>query len=262
MAESPWPLLEKRFPSGQYALLAEVSDAAGFSRSRSADGIAMSLWPSRGLGIEGIEIKSFRGDWLKELKTPEKAENIFKYCDRWWLLTTDESIAKLEEIPATWGWMMIKGKTLRTIKEAPSLKPVPLDRHFVAAMMKRATKGMVPMGAIQDKIDEAKKKGEENAKTNETYELRRLREEMSDLKKVMDGFEEASGMKFGRWDNPKKIGEAVKFITDGRLPSILRQLKQIQGTFNGINKTMNDGISAISPLLEEHSIKQYTDLEE
>lgn len=38
---SPWPLLEKRFPSKEYALLQEVRDKAGFYASRSADGIAM-----------------------------------------------------------------------------------------------------------------------------------------------------------------------------------------------------------------------------
>lgn len=77
--ESPWPYLEKRFPAGQFALLQEVSDAAGFGRSRSADGIAMSLWPSRGLGIDGIEIKSYRSDWLRELKHPEKADQTIMY---------------------------------------------------------------------------------------------------------------------------------------------------------------------------------------
>lgn len=262
MADSPWPLLQKRFPAGEYALLAEVSDAAGFSRSRSADGIAMSLWPSRGLGLHGIEIKSFRSDWLRELKMPEKAENIFKYCDQWWLLTTDETIAKMEEIPATWGWMAIKGKRLLTMKEAPKLTPEPLTKHFIAALLKRASKGMIPAASIADQIEDAKKLGEQSAKTNETYELKRLREEVADYKKMISGFEEASGLKFDRWSNEKKIGEAVKFITSGGLPSILRNLKQIQGNFAGINRMMNEGMQAISPLLEESKIKQYTDLEE
>lgn len=262
MAESVWPFLEKRFPAGQYALLQEVSDAAGFGRSRSADGIAMSLWPSRGLGIEGIEIKSFRGDWLRELKQPEKAENIFKYCDKWWLVTADDTVAKLEEIPVTWGWMTVKGKQMRTVKEAPQLKPVPIDKSFIAAMMKRATKGMIPIGSINDKIEEAKKSGEESARYSEGHELKRLREEVSDYQKMIARFEETSGIKFGRWDNPKKIGEAVKFIIDGGLPSMLLSLKQIHGNFINVSKMMSDGIKAISPLMEDNKIKQYTDLEE
>lgn len=262
MADSVWPLLEKRFPAGQYALLAEVSDAAGFSRSRSADGMAMSLWPSRGLGLEGIEIKSFRSDWLRELKMPEKAENIFKYCDQWWLVTTDDTIAKMEEIPATWGWLAVKGKRLITMKEAPKLTPEPLTKHFIAALLKRASKGMIPAASISDKIEEAKQLGEENAKTSQTYELKRLREEVADYEKKVAVFEEASGIKFGRWDSEKKIGEAVRFITNGGLPNILRDLKEIQGRFLGISRTMNDGMKAISPMLEENKIKLYSDLEE
>ena len=71
-----WELLTKRFPPGQYALLKEVRDAAGFHARNSADGIAMNLWPSRGLELNGLEIKSGRGDWLKEYKNPQKAESI------------------------------------------------------------------------------------------------------------------------------------------------------------------------------------------
>lgn len=252
--ESPWPLIEKRFPSGQYALLQEVRDAAGFGASRSADGIAMSLWPSRGLLVEGIEVKSYRSDWLRELKNPKKAENIFKYCDKWWLITAEESVAKLEEIPATWGWLSVKGKRICTMKEAPRLKPIPLDKSFIACMLKRATEGMVPIGSIQDKIDEAKKSGEENCRTNDAYEVKSLKEEVAELKSMISTFEETSGIKFGRYDNPKKIGDAVKFILNGGLPSVLRQVKLVQGSFSNLHRMMNNAVVSIAPILEEHKV--------
>lgn len=252
MAESIWPLLEKRFPSGQYALLQEVSDAAGFGRSRSADGIAMSLWPSRGLGIEGIEIKSFRGDWLRELKAPEKAENIFKYCDRWWLVTTEESVAKLEEIPATWGWMTVKGKQMRTMKEAPQLKPAPIDRSFIAAMMKRATKGMIPVGSIADKIDEAKKIAKAEAERNRPWELQNAREELKKLQDVVCAFEQASGLMITGWrPNPKKIGEAVKFIEGGGLPHLHDQLLRLKHSSDHICKAIAEGLAASGVAIKE-----------
>lgn len=262
MSESVWPYLQKRFPSGEYALLEEVSDAAGNDRQRSADGIVIGLWPSRGLAVEGIEVKSHRSDWLRELKNPQKAENIFKYCDRWWLVTSDDTIAKLEEIPVTWGWLALKGKCLKTMKEAPKLEPVPLTKGFVAAMLKRATKGMIPLGSIQDKLDEAEQRGKEGAYTIDKHELVRVRKELEELRKMILLFEESSGIKFERWANPKKIGGAVKFIIEGGLPGILRQIKTIQGDFMGLHRQVNEGITSIAPLLEENNIKQYTNLED
>jgi hypothetical protein len=71
-------VLRKIFPETEYVLISEVSDAAGFSRSRSLDYMVINLWESRGLAINGIEQKSNRSDWLKELRNPEKQQNHFK----------------------------------------------------------------------------------------------------------------------------------------------------------------------------------------
>jgi hypothetical protein len=251
-SESVWPYMQKRFPEGQYALLQEVSDAAGFSRSRSADGIAMSLWPSRGLGIEGIEVKSFRSDWLRELKQPDKAENIFKYCDRWWLVTSDDTVAKIEEIPATWGWMTLKGKKMITMKEAPQLTPVPIGKNFVAAMMKRATKGMVPIGSIEERIKEARDEAKIEAERNMPYQLKSLREEMSDLQKRVSDFEQASGLTITGWrPRPVKMGEAVKFIEDGGMPKLHKDLINLKKTADRICKAIADGLESAKVFVGE-----------
>ena len=98
-------LLRKRYPSQAWALMWEVGDATGARHSRWADALAMSLWPTHGLRLHGFEIKVSRGDWLRELKDPSKAEAIAQYCDHWWLVTADDSIAKKEELPPNWGWM-------------------------------------------------------------------------------------------------------------------------------------------------------------
>lgn len=50
--------LRQKFPAQEYALFFEVRSATGFpGRLRSADALAMSLWPSRGLELHGFEIK-------------------------------------------------------------------------------------------------------------------------------------------------------------------------------------------------------------
>ena len=47
----------------------------------SGDAVIMSLWPSRGLELHGVEIKVSRADWKREAADPAKAEAIAAYCD-------------------------------------------------------------------------------------------------------------------------------------------------------------------------------------
>ena len=68
--------LRVKLPAGEYALMHEVRDAAGSQANRSIDVLAMSLWPSRGLYLTGIELKTDRGDWRRELRNPAKAESV------------------------------------------------------------------------------------------------------------------------------------------------------------------------------------------
>lgn len=135
---SIYSILRKRFPEKEYALMEEVRDKAGFDATRSSDYLAVNLWPSRGFAVHGIELKRFRNDWLTELKKPEKSANIFQYCNHFWLLTTTDNIAKIDEIPDSWGWLTIKGGRIKLMKNAPQLTPNPIPITFMCAMLKRA----------------------------------------------------------------------------------------------------------------------------
>lgn len=204
-------LLRKRYPAGEYALLSEVSNGAGFSRTGSCDYVSIGLWPSRGLEITGIELKSSRGDWLRELKKPEKAEAFFKYCDRWYLLIEDESIATLEELPPTWGLLCAKGKRIITLKEAPKLSPIAVDRSFMAALFKRATQGLIHPDQIEEKLEEACT----IARRNVSDDLDRTKRDLNELKDSVREFEKASGINIREqytWGSPKKLGEAVALV--------------------------------------------------
>lgn len=212
-----YEILRTRYKASEYALMAEVRDAAGFGASRSADYILMNLWPSRGLHLSAIELKRSRTDWLRELKDPRKAENIFKFVDYFWLLTTDDTIAKLDEIPANWGWMAIKGQKIFTMKEAPTLKPVTINRDFLAALLKRAVDKteFVHVTSIEDRIKDAHDRGVQSA----AYDVKRSTEHHQVLRKQVDDFEKAAGFRIdsGWIGPPAKTGAAVKFILDGGL---------------------------------------------
>ena len=138
-------LLASEWPSPNCAFIREFRGGTGFSREQRADAIAMHLWPSQDLELIGSELKISRSDWLRELKQPDKAETIKRFCDRWYLVIPDLHIVKYaDELPVGWGLMHVENGKLRTIIEAPKLTPEPIDRLFLASLMRRATKNAVP----------------------------------------------------------------------------------------------------------------------
>lgn len=96
-------LLLEKYPLPQYATFPELASGTGLSAQTRADLVVMGIWPSRGLELQGFEIKNSRQDWLNELKNPSKAEEIARYCHYWWLVVADLKIIRDDEIPANWG---------------------------------------------------------------------------------------------------------------------------------------------------------------
>lgn len=143
-------LLRERHPAPAWAFLEHVANGTGRHQSRTADAVAMSLWPSRGLELHGFEVKVWRGDWLRELADPAKADEIATRCDRWWVVATPDVVAD-GELPTAWGLMVVEGASLRVAREAPLLTPAPLDRPFLAAILRRAAEGMVASQRHEDR---------------------------------------------------------------------------------------------------------------
>ncbi len=139
-------MLRKEWPHPDFAFIQEFRGGTGWSRQSSADAIAMDLWPSRGLKLVGFEVKTSRADWLKELKQPEKCEPIKQFCDKWYLVVDDTKIVKRfqdEEVPDDWGYMCVSYSSwppkLEIKKDAPQLKPNPIDKLFLASLMRLAS---------------------------------------------------------------------------------------------------------------------------
>jgi hypothetical protein len=232
----------------------EVSDKSGFSRSRSLDYMLVNLWESRGLAITGIEVKSNRSDWLRELKNPKKQENHYKYCDYFYLLTTGTTptIALPEEIPVSWGWWQISDKgILKTIKPAPKLTSTPVDRSLLCAMLRRAaTKdGYIHRSEIEDRIVQEA----ENQKLIQSREVARTLDSHKKLTQAVEEFCAETGLKeladFRSWTfySPKVIGKAVKFILNHGIDHYKTELEglhnRIERIYKNISETMEQAKS-------------------
>lgn len=122
----------------RYAKAAHVKSNAGFYARRSMDYLAVDLWPSTGLTLSGHEIKCSRGDWLRELKDPTKAEEFKQYMDQWFLVVSDAAIVKPDELPEGWGLIALAGSALRIKVAAPRLAPKPMPKSMLACAL-RAT---------------------------------------------------------------------------------------------------------------------------
>lgn len=145
----------------RFAFATHVRSGAGFGDNysvRTADAVAMDLWPSKGLELHGHEVKVSRSDWLTELKDPTKCEGVKRYMHRWWLVVPSISIVKREELPAGWGLMVLSHRKVsawnpterrfnhstvwlpRVVVQAPKLDPIPVGRSFMAALLRATAK--------------------------------------------------------------------------------------------------------------------------
>lgn len=210
--------LIKRYPPEAYALMFEVADATGAKQRRWADALAMGLWPSRGLTLTGFEIKVSRTDWLKELRSPEKAEAIAAYCSAWFLVVSNKTIVKDGELPEKWGLMTIGDNgSLVTVKPAPSQTPQPITQEFLAAMLRAAAKPAV--FTDQSALAKAREDGRRSAVEHHERVENKLRDELNELRRQVHDFEAHAGMRIiNRWGgaDPKRIGEVVRQVLDGK----------------------------------------------
>lgn len=234
-------MLRKKFPPEQYAMLYEVRDAAGFSARRNADVIVVGLWPSRGCAVEGMEIKISRGDWLRELKKPQKAEAFVRFCDRWWVIAADQNIVKVDELPPTWGLMAPRGNGLGILRQAPDLKPESVDRMFLAAMMKRAVDTAADSPEVRARIDARVEeiRGEQKRRVDGATAM--LQREKLDLENAIAKFEEASGVRIDAYRG-EQLGAAVKMVLAGEHKWRLNQMRGIKRTARDLLDWLNDHV--------------------
>jgi len=129
-------LVRDRYHYRDFVVIEQVRSGLG-QRVRIADVLAMGLWKSRDLFIHGMEVKTHRTDWLSELEKPEKAEEIAQFCDYWWIVVEDPTVARKEELPVNWGLYIAEGSRLNVAVEAKPLQAKPPDREFLCSIVKR-----------------------------------------------------------------------------------------------------------------------------
>ena len=179
--------------------------------------------------MHGFEIKVSRGDWLRELKNPGKADELIAHCDRWWIVAAESAIVANAELPPTWGLFAPAGGRLAVVVQAPKLEPQPLDRAFVAALLRRAAEAVVPTADVERAVETcvrdriAAALAVERSKDGSAQEYERL---IASVAK----FEAASGVRIDRYSAERNgpIGAAVKLVLAGGLTAERNRLARLR----------------------------------
>ena len=207
-------VLKNRHPAPAWAFFTHFRNQTGYQyRLRTADAIAMSLFPSRGLDIWGYEVKVNRNDWLRELKTPDKAEETLGDVD-YIAIVTPPDIVEKGEVPPRWGHAVVKDGKLRFAKSAVRLTKEGsnyVPRDFVASILRRAheARDAAPgQVALMEQFKRGEAKAKEDAKATIESAIAHYRQEVQTMKYHLDEFEKASGLKINNWD-AGQLGEAV-----------------------------------------------------
>lgn len=242
--------LARKFAAPEYALFYEVGDATGGRSRRWADAIAMGLWPSRGLALQGFEIKVSRSDWLSEMRNPAKAEAIARFCTYWWIVTPP-GIVKDGELPEGWGLYEVQANGLRCVKPAPKLEPQPIDMPFLAALLRRAdehAKSTV-REAVAKETEALRASVATRIKDGIEDERRHIRSLDESARSTLEAIKKAAGigpgsdtdMSLTRWFDGEAFGRAVGMVhrlgiakTYGGLADVSRQLQPLLTTAGAI----------------------------
>ncbi len=247
-------LLEKlgrRYQKPTWVFLPNVRSTTGYASAiRTADAIAMGMYPSRGLHLHGHELKISRSDWLRELKEPEKAEEIARYCDYWWLVVSEEGIVLPGELPTAWGLMIANGRggSLKVVKEAQQNTDASVPPHFLASLLRSATEGMIPEAMIESRIQEA----EESGKSSRDWEVSNAKREKERMEESLEEFEKASGIQINSWDS-KRIGSAVRVVLDAMASRdrLLRNLREHHDAAMDLAKDVARAVNTLEKLDRE-----------
>ena len=229
--------LGSKFSSPEYGFITQVRNGTGYMANRTADAMAMSLWPSRGLHIYGFEVKASRTDWLKELKSPDKADAMAIYCHYWYVVVGSADIIREEELPKTWGLMIPYGKGLKIQKEAVfNKKALQFDELMLAGIFRNVSEHCIPKELVDIKIA-----GEVKIKVEGWKESREeSRKEVSELKDIIRDFETKTGLCMSSWDKEsnKELIKAIKMALEGnkKIAEIRKELEKLKGLGDRIGK--------------------------
>lgn len=237
--------LAERYCAPEWAFLLQVRSSTGANYARTADALAMSLYPSRGLHLHGFEIKVSKSDWKRELSNPDKAEEIARFCHFWWVVAP-EGVVPVDEVPPNWGLLeLIKDGRWKIAKKAEFLKAEPLTHTLLAGVFRNISTRMVTASSVQDRINAAITTERESRSDRLSRQVEHLQEDL----KVYREFEKTAGIRVRSWDmgNIARIVEMLRYSRDD--PSYYRrQLERVRDEIAALGENLETALNGIDTI--------------
>lgn len=255
-AHEVYKLLQVRYPIPSWALLPQVGNTTGAGVGRWADAVAMSCWPSLGLKFIGFEIKVSRGDWLGEIRNGEKSNAIFKFCDYWYIVVSEEAIVQPGELPPTWGLLAAKGGRLHCIKEAPLLQPQEFTKGFVASILRNTVECATPEARMKAEYQRGVEDGRKDEKESHSYSVKSDKEKHERLLSTIAIFEKKTGLKWPYneyWksdEDAKLFGEAVKLVMHTDRHRALKEILALKDKMAEIAKLIDQAVDESKTVIQ------------
>lgn len=255
--------LKRFYPHPEYGVVFEVAQATGFSAHRHLDAIAMSTYPSRGLHLNGIEIKVSVHDWRRERRDPDKAEQLARFCDHFYI-AAPKGIVPIADLPVAWGLLELDPLDLKrgiyVAKHAAKTPAQEPGRDFLAAIFRAANRPADPE-SFDHLLRERSSvlEADFEARVNEEAERRtRVRNDAAEywtklITALGDAVDAKDVLKWGLHGND----QIIRVISAVRLSGVME-------TWNGLatlQKQLHDMTSRVDAAMATLQIPPATDLD-
>jgi hypothetical protein len=180
---------------------------------------------------------------MSEIKNPEKSVAVQQYCDHWWLVAPASAVDETL-IPKTWGWLRVDDNRLFCVKQAPELEAKPIERSFMAAMVRRANDvDAAEVKALVDKQVAAYREQDREQIRREidarTRDAKAAIEWKEDLKKRIgeDGYD---------WMEAEEVARAIKMVRAAGLSKTYHGVRKLEQELKTACTRLSKAISLVT----------------
>jgi hypothetical protein len=205
--------LRLRWPDEEYLHIEEAPTDSS-RQGRKLDVLVVAFWQSRGLAVDGVEIKVSPSDWKRELTNPAKADFWWKHVNRFWVAVPAKIAERVKvDIPPTWGLLACEpGERPVVIVRAPHHDRAPLPWPTTVGLLRAASDaGVNALRRAEHRgRDAGFKAGQERAERNSPDGAAKAA--LDAMRERVSAFEAASGLDISTTWNAKAMGDAARLV--------------------------------------------------
>lgn len=223
-----------------------LTEVTHIQKRTRADALFIGMTNQSGRRLDGYEIKVSRGDWLRELRSPTKADAWADECQSW-TIVADEGVVKLDELPEGFG--LLERRERKTIRLVQVVKPRIIENRIPS---------WDAMFSVISTIEREKRKAIDTVKKTAASEYSEIHNELLQLKRVnvpnqfneraenvLNALEDA----FGTIADPKASKEYFNYGMD--ITKIIAKMKPFLEGEDKITRIVGNDYYGVTSLLEK-----------